>query len=580
MTRLFDDPAKFMDDMLEGFVNAHSELVFRVPGGVVRSRQPKAGKVAVVVGGGCGHYPAFAGLVGSGFADGAIVGNIFTSPSAADAYSVGSSVHAGGGVVITAGNYAGDVMHFTEAARKLTVEGIATQVLFVTDDIASAGIDEIEKRRGIAGNFFVFKALSAAAEEGKSLAEVVAVGKKANELTRTLGVAFSGCTLPGSLNPLFEVAANTMAIGLGIHGEPGIGEAPLPTASDLAKTLVSGVTKELELHPGDKIAVILNGLGSTKYEELFVVWKSVSKLLTDLGVQLVEPEVGELVTSLDMAGCSLTITKLDDELERLWRAGSNTPAYRKKGGSGETGPLRVSSSRAVSSSPFKAQGFPPATKRANEVALAVSQALRAIQRVLLENEVRLGELDAIAGDGDHGRGMVKGILAAVVAATAAADAGAGVGSLLRASGAEWAAVAGGTSGALWGAALKSIGEHLGDDFEELPSEKILSAMQSGYASIRELGGARPGDKTMLDAFEPFLDSLARHLASGQSLQYSWQLAATSANDAAEATRGMTPRIGRARPLAEKSKGNPDPGAISLALCLEAVGASLAEGSRS
>jgi dihydroxyacetone kinase len=568
-----------MDDMLEGFVDAHSETVLRVPGGVVRSRAPQASKVAVVVGGGCGHYPAFAGLVGSGFADGAIVGNIFTSPSAADAYSVGHSANSGAGVIITAGNYAGDVMHFTEAAHKLSSEGIASEVLFVTDDMASAGKDEIPKRRGIAGNFFVFKALSAAAEEGQSLAQVLAVGNKANDLTRTLGVAFSGCTLPGASHPLFEVAANTMAIGLGIHGEPGISDVPLPTAAELATTLVSGLNEELDLKPADKVAVILNGLGSTKYEELFVVWKSVAKLLSDLGVEVIEPEVGELVTSLDMAGCSLTITKLDDELERYWRAAANTPAFRKKATNTEAGSLRVASSSSQASSANTPQSFPVATARSKEVALVALDALSAMEEVLVANEVILGELDAIAGDGDHGRGMVKGISAAVIAAKSASEAGAGVGSLLVAAGNEWGTMAGGTSGALWGAALRSIGESLGDDFDQLPSQQVLASIQAGYSAMQSLGKASLGDKTMLDAFSPFIDSLTRHLAAGKTLQECWQLAANFASDAALATSAMVPKIGRARPLAEKSKGNPDPGAISLALCLNAVAAVLAEGSK-
>lgn len=576
MTRLFDDPAEFMDDMLRGFVDVHSEIVLRVPGGVVRSKLPRAGKVAVVVGGGCGHYPAFAGLVGSGFADGAIVGNIFTSPSAADAYSVGSSANAGGGVLITAGNYAGDVMHFTEAAHKLTKDGIDTEVLFVTDDIASAGSGERDKRRGIAGNFFIFKALSAAAEEGMSLAEVLAVGKKANDQTRTLGVAFSGCTLPGASHPLFEVAPKTMAIGLGIHGEPGIRDVPLPTAFELAQTLVSGVTNELELQPGNRVAVILNGLGSTKYEELFVVWNSVSRLLSDLGLQVVEPEVGELVTSLDMAGCSLTITKLDDELERLWRAGANTPAYRKKTISEDVTSPRILTNRPVGLSDSGSQNLPPATEHAKRVSLEVLKAFHAMHSVLLENEEKLGDLDAIAGDGDHGRGMVKGVSAAVTAAEQAFDLGAGAGSLLKAAANHWSAMAGGTSGALWGAALNAIGDSLGNHFEELEGQDVLSAMRSGYSAIQDLGKANLGNKTMLDAFAPFLESLERHLASGQGLQRSWQLSAVAGTEAAEATRGLTPKIGRARPLAEKSKGNPDPGATSLAICLEAVGNSIAK----
>ena len=219
-------------------------------------------------------------------------------------------------------------MNFTLAQQRLCDEGIDTRVVFVTDDIASAPVEEINKRRGIAGDFVVFKVAGAAAEAGYDLDGVERVARLANDRTRTLGVAFAGCTLPGADTPLFTVPDGQMGVGLGIHGEPGIAEADLPRAADLARRLVDGVLAEA---PGDttRVGVILNGLGATKYEELFVVWRSVAPMLRDAGYTLVDPEVGELVTSLDMAGCSLTLVFLDDELEALWRAPADTPAYRK-----------------------------------------------------------------------------------------------------------------------------------------------------------------------------------------------------------------------------------------------------------
>jgi len=221
MTRLYDDPATFMDDMLEGFLDVYSTYVVGVPGGAVRATETRPGKVAVVVGGGSGHYPAFCGVVGPGFADGAVVGNIFTSPSADDAYSVGRAASGGGGVLFSTGNYAGDVMNFTQAQQRLNAEGTDTRVVFVTDDIASAPRDEIHKRRGIAGDFVVFKIAGAAADQGYDLGAVERVTRLANARTRTLGVAFSGCTLPGADRPLFTVPTGKMGVGLGIHGEPG-----------------------------------------------------------------------------------------------------------------------------------------------------------------------------------------------------------------------------------------------------------------------------------------------------------------------------------------------------------------------
>src|SRR6478672_939970 len=307
MTKLFNDPAQFTEDMLAGFLDANSRYVVGVPGGVVRAHKTAPGKVAVVVGGGSGHYPAFCGVVGPGFADGAVVGNIFTSPSADEAASVARAAHSDAGVLLTTGNYAGDVMNFNLAVTQLRSEGIDAHYFAVTDDIASAPKGEEAKRRGIAGDFTVFKCASAAAEDGLDLPGVIRVAEAANAATRTFGVAFDGCTLPGADEPLFTVPEGKMGIGLGIHGEPGVADEDMPTAADLAKTLVDGLVDEKPVSASQRIAVILNGLGRTKYEELFVVWGTVARLLRDRGYEIVEPEVGELVTSLDMAGCSLTM---------------------------------------------------------------------------------------------------------------------------------------------------------------------------------------------------------------------------------------------------------------------------------
>src|SRR2546423_6066378 len=304
MTRLYNDPAAFTEDMLAGFLDVHRGYVVGVPGGVVRATATTRNKVAVVVGGGSGHYPAFCGTVGPGFADGAVVGNIFTSPSAEEAASVARAAHGDAGVLLTTGNYAGDVMNFGLAVTQLRSEGINAHYFAVTDDVASAPKGDESKRRGIAGDFTVFKCASAAAEDGLDLANVVRVAEKSNAATRTLGVAFDGCTLPGTNEPLFTVPDGQMGLGLGIHGEPGVAERDMPTAAGLAATLVDGVLGDNPDAESRRIAVILNGLGRTKYEELFVVWGEVARLLRDRGFVIVEPEVGELVTSLDMAAAS------------------------------------------------------------------------------------------------------------------------------------------------------------------------------------------------------------------------------------------------------------------------------------
>jgi dihydroxyacetone kinase len=568
MTKLFNDPAGFTDDMLAGFLDANASHVVGVPGGVVRASRTRPGKVAVVIGGGSGHYPAFCGTVGPGFADGAVVGNIFTSPSAEEAASVARAAHGDAGVLLTTGNYAGDVMNFRLAVTQLRSEGIEAHYFAVTDDVASAPRGQESKRRGIAGDFTVFKCASAAAEDGLDLAALVQVAEKANAATRTLGVAFDGCTLPGADRPLFTVAAGQMGVGLGIHGEPGVADETMPTAAGLAATLVDGVLGDRPDASSRRIAVILNGLGRTKYEELFVVWGEVSRRLRERGYVIVEPEVGELVTSLDMAGCSLTVMWLDDDLEKYWTAPAYTPAYKKgNAGLAENGKRRTAADAdAATDAPHLADLSDDDGRDGGGL---VARAMNAVAAMLADAEEELGRIDAVAGDGDHGRGMVKGSAAAREAAAKAVDDGAGQGSTLTAAGKAWAAKAGGTSGVLWGAMLSALGARLGDRGRP-DSATIAKGMRDGYDALVQLGGAAPGDKTMLDALLPFVEQLEERVAAGEPWQKAWRAAAETAANAAQATAQMRPKVGRARPLAERSVGTPDAGATSLAMCARTV----------
>ncbi|MFI7495092.1 dihydroxyacetone kinase family protein [Kocuria sp. M4R2S49] len=565
MTKIFNDPSEFSDDQLAGFVDLYADRLREVPGGVValRSGDPQ---VAVVVGGGSGHYPAFAGLVGPGFATGAVVGNIFTSPSAAQVYSVAKASDQGRGVILTFGNYAGDNMNFGLAARQLNDEGIGTRIVVITDDIASAA--EEHQRRGIAGDFTVFKAMGAAAAAGLDLNEVERVGHAANDATRTLGVAFSGCTMPGAHEPLFTVPEGHLGLGLGIHGEPGIRDEPLPTAHELAQTLVTSVLEHAPSNGGDRIGVILNGLGTTKYEELFLLWGAIAPLLRERGYHIIDPEVGELVTSLDMGGCSLTLFWLTDELETYWTADAYTPAYRK-----QQVPLQgLISSTEDTAAPgaVDPQQVPTAGRASKELAENVLAGLRTVHGTLKNHESELGDIDAIAGDGDHGRGMVKGATAALNAAEEVHGA-AGAGWLLRTAGRAWAARAGGTSGVLWGAALEAAGRTLSDETDAFDRQDLVQATGNFTRAIQDLGGASVGDKTLLDALVPFTDELRSSLQQATGPLDAWRAAAETATRQAAATAELTPKVGRARPLAEKSLGTPDAGATSMALILTALG---------
>jgi len=572
MTRLWNEPSAFADEMIDGFVAANGRYVRRVPGGVIRSTVVPDGQVAVVIGGGSGHYPAFGGLVGQGLAHGAAMGNLFASPSAQQVHSVAAAAHRGGGVFLSYGNYAGDVLNFDAAQDRLRAEGIPCATVTVTDDVSSASQEERHRRRGIAGDLTVFRIASAAAEAGYDLAEVERVARVANERTRSFGVAFTGCTLPGAEQPLFSVPEGRMAVGLGIHGEPGIDETDVPTADELAELLTGRLLEELpegiaSAH-GQKLVPILNGLGAVKYEELFVVYRRVAALLAEAGVEIVDPHVGEYCTSFDMAGTSLTLFWLDDELQRLWDAPVDTPAYRR-------GSVVAAAHDDTAASVEAAVTIPEASAESRALAGLAARAVAAASEIVDAHVDELGRLDQIAGDGDHGIGMQRGARAARAAAESAAELGAGVGTVLVRAGDAWSDRAGGTSGALWGVILQAIGETIGDD-DAPTAASVAAGVAAAARGVTDYGKAEVGDKTMVDALVPFSTELTIAADSGAPLASAWAAAADAATRSAAATAEMLPRMGRARPHAEKSLGTPDPGAHSLALIATAIGEVLAD----
>lgn len=573
MTQLITDATTFADAAITGFVAANERYVRRVDGGVVRSTVIPDGQVAVVVGGGSGHYPAFSGLVGPGLAAGAVCGNIFASPASGQVYRVSRTVERGAGVLLAFGNYAGDVLQFGLAEQRLRGEGYDVRSIAVTDDIASAPADQLEKRRGIAGDLTVFKIAGAAAEAGRNLDEVERVARHANARTRSFGVAFSGCVIPGATEPLFTVPEGVMAIGLGIHGEPGIDEAPIPTAVDLARLLVGRLLTELPdgvTAAGSRAVVILNGLGTVKYDELFTVFAAVTDELKEAGVEIVAPECGELVTSLDMSGVSLTLFWVDDELEELWNAPADSPAYRK-------GAITAERDTAVETATDAVSAVPDAASDEQQAAAQTAlDLLRVVHQTVLDGEEEFGLIDAIAGDGDHGIGMARGATGALAAGEQVVAERGGVIRLLAEAGEGWSEHGGGTSGALWGIALTGAGTQLAAE-PALDAPALARAVRAALDAVQNLGKAQVGDKTLVDSFVPFVETLESRVTAGTDLGAAWADAASASTAAAIRTAELRPRLGRARPLAEKSIGHPDAGAISLARIVTSIGAQLASG---
>jgi dihydroxyacetone kinase len=326
--KLVNDPFDAVDEALQGFVAAHADLLaFAEPRVVVR-RIPAKNKVGLVVGGGSGHEPAFAGYVGTGMADAAACGNVFASPPSTVVRAAIGAADMGRGVVVAYGNYTGDVMNFGLAAQLASAAGIEVREIRVSDDVASASKVESAKRRGIAGDIIVFKCVGAAAERGMSLAEVERVALKANAATRSMGVALSACEVPGSGRPTFELPDGEMEIGMGVHGEPGIERGPLKPADEVARLLVDAIIADLEPLAGGAVALLVNGLGATAHIEQHILYRGARRAIEEKGLRVVRSYVGEFITSLEMAGASVTVAMLDEELLSLLDAEARTPSFR------------------------------------------------------------------------------------------------------------------------------------------------------------------------------------------------------------------------------------------------------------
>lgn len=327
MKKLINDPFDAVDEMVEGFVAAHGDVVRLVGERVVARRTAPARKVGLVIGGGSGHEPAFLGYVGSGLADAAAIGNIFAAPSPDVCLEAIRAASTGMGVLLAYGNYAGDILNFGLAAEQAIAEGIETRTVLVTDDVASAPPGEIERRRGIAGDVIVFKCAGAMAERGASLDEVERVGRAANAATRTMGVALAPCEVPGSGRLSFELADDEMEIGLGLHGEPGMRRGPLMSADETAGILVETILGDLEQRSGLELALLVNGLGGTAQLDLYVVYRAARRALEAAGNTISRSLVGNYVTSLEMAGASVTIARLDAELTDLLDAPAHAARF-------------------------------------------------------------------------------------------------------------------------------------------------------------------------------------------------------------------------------------------------------------
>ncbi len=330
MKKIINDPMAVVDEMMEGILKAHRQSLRAVEGdlrAIVRADAPVRGKVAIATGGGSGHLPVFMGYVGKGLVDGASIGNVFSSPTTGQMFKVTRAIHGGAGVLYLYGRYQGDMMNFDTAAEMAQDEGIQVETVLVTDDVASAAPKDWNKRRGVAGLFYAYKVAGAKAAAGASLEDVKAATEKALAGVRSMGVALGPCIVPAVGKPTFTIGENEMEVGMGIHGEAGIQRGPMKKADEIAETLTDALLKDLPYEKGDEVSVLVNSLGGTPLEELYILYRQVAKILEGKGIGIYRPYVGRYACSMEMQGASLTLMRLDAELKKLLDAPAETPFF-------------------------------------------------------------------------------------------------------------------------------------------------------------------------------------------------------------------------------------------------------------
>ena len=330
MKKLINHPDDFVRETMEGIISAYGDKVkflnndFRI---LLSAYPAREGKVGIVPAGGSGHLPVFLGYVGQGLLDGCAVGNVFASPSAGKMEEMIRACDRGNGVLCLYGNYGGDKMNFQMACDNVEMDDIKTRTVLVRDDVASSSKEQWEKRRGVAGMVYAFKIAGAAGDQGRSLDEVANAVERALSGIRTMGVALTPCIVPQVGRPTFSIADDEMEVGMGIHGEAGIETRKMMTADETAELLVERITADMPLKAGEQVSVMVNGLGGTPLEELLIVYRKVDKLLREMGVSVYMPHIGEYATSMEMAGLSVTLFKLDEELKELLRQPAQSPFY-------------------------------------------------------------------------------------------------------------------------------------------------------------------------------------------------------------------------------------------------------------
>ncbi|QWG43724.1 dihydroxyacetone kinase subunit DhaK [Bacillus mycoides] len=582
MKKIINKPETLVMEMCNGMVMAHPELELLKKYKVIKKKEMNENKVTLISGGGSGHEPAHAGLVGKGMLDAAVCGDVFASPSQIQVYQAIKETASKKGTLLIIKNYSGDIMNFKNGAHLATEDGIEVNYVKVDDDIAVEDSLYTVGRRGVAGVIFVHKIAGAAAEAGMDLGAVKAVAEKAAANVRTIGLALTSCTVPASGSPTFTLAEDEMEYGVGIHGEPGIKREKTLSADELANRMTNDLVKDLGVKDGEEIALLVNGFGGTPLQELYLFNNAVTRELAARNIKINRVFVGNYMTSIDMAGMSLTVMKLDDELKTLLSKECNTPAFKVDGPVESVEYVNVLEDVEEKEVSFEIETAEEhAVMKDNVITLNnMIYLVDKMSDIIIKNEVPFCELDTHAGDGDFGMSVAKGFKQlkrewhSIVEQENVT-----IGSFLDGCSMIIMEHCGGASGPIWGGAFRAASKAAGEK-RELTAKEFAEMLQAALQGIQSIGersfgrGAVVGDKTLVDALAPCVDSWFDSASNEVDVKTAFEKGAEAAVKGAEYTKEIVARMGRAGTVGERSLGYPDAGAHALGVIFTEIAGSL------
>lgn len=565
------DVSNVVEEMLAGYLLAYKRYYKRIGDyNAFTYKGARKDKVAIVIGGGSGHEPLFAGYCGAGLSDGVACGNICASPNPELIYETAKAVDQGKGVLFIYGCYAGDNLNFDMAEELCQADGIKTAHIRVWDDCASAPKERITDRRGIAGDVFVIKIAGAACDAGLAFDEVVRVAEKARDQINTIGLATAPGTLPGNDKPTFELPEDEVEFGMGLHGEPGIERTKMKPADQLVKRMYDELKAEMGLKEGDEAAVLVNGLGSTPLLELNIVYYDLHRLFVEDGIRIYDAEVKTYCTCMEMGGFSITILKLDEELKKYYDAPCYSPYYAKGRLTGASYQGDCETEEEIEFDKNDVEKAEIIRSKPGELtelnARDTRNMLLYIADKIIAKKPYLTEVDSIIGDGDHGIGMAGG-MQKVKKKLRKMETEENAYAVFEEAGRAMLMSMGGASGVIFGS-LYLAGAKDMDPKAVLTGEDLAKMERKSLAAIQERGKAVTGDKTMVDALSPAVEALEANI--GRSLLTMLREAESAAHQGMEDTKKYIARFGRAKSLMERAVGHQDAGATSVYLIFQGM----------